>query len=82
MDTIAVALILAIVLLFREWKISEERREWAAERAELLQRIQAPEQPVTDYTAGKKDEIVFSIPFDDDEEVFRAREQMNRNGNS
>ena len=82
MDTIAVALILAIVLLFREWKISEERREWAAERAALLQRIQAPEQAVTDYSAGKKDEIVFPIPFDDDEEVFRAREQMNRNGNS
>ena len=82
MDTIAVALILAIVLLFREWKISEERREWAAERAELLQRIQAPEHAVTDYSAGKKDEIVFPIPFDDAEEVFRAREQMNGNGNS
>lgn len=82
MDTLGVALILGVILLFREWKIAEERREWAAERADLLQRIQAPEQAVTDYSAGKKDEIVFPIPFDDDEEAFRARERMNLNGDS
>ena len=82
MDTIAVALILAIVLLFKEWKIAEERGEWAAERAELLQRIQAPEQAVADHSTGKKSDIVFPIPFDDDEEAFRAREQMNLNGDS
>lgn len=81
-DTIAVALILGIVLVFKEWKIAEERREWAAERAQLLQRIQAPEQAITDFSQSKKDEIVFPIPFDDDEEAFRAREQMNLNGDS
>ena len=82
MDTIAVALILGVVLLFREWKIAEERREWAAERAELLQRIQAPEQAIADHSTGKKNDIVLPIPFDDDEEAFRAREQMNLNGDS
>ena len=82
METIAVALILGIVLLAREWKMAEERREWAEERRELLQRIQAPEQAITDHSAGKKNDIVLPIPFDDDEEAFLAREQMNLNGDN
>lgn len=82
METIGIAVILGILLLVKEWKIIQEEKAWAAERAELLQRIQAPEQAITDFSADKKNEIVFPIPFDDDEEAFRAREQMNRNGDS
>jgi hypothetical protein len=79
METVAVALILGLVMLAREWKMAQEQREWAEERRELLQRIQAPEQAVVDYTQVAGQELTFPIPFDDDEEAFRARERMNGN---
>lgn len=82
METVSVALILGLVMLAREWKMAQEREAWAAERRELLQRIQAPEQAVVDYTTVPDDKLTFHIPFDDDEEAFRARERMNLNGDS
>ena len=75
-DTIVVAVVLGVVLLAKEWKVAEERREWAAERQELLQRIQAPEQAIVNH-ATDKNNLTLPIPFDDDEEAFLAREQMN-----
>jgi hypothetical protein len=77
METIGIALILGVLLAIKEWKIIQEEKLWAAERRELLQRIQAPEQAVVDYTRVPDDKLTYHIPFDDDEEVFRAREQMN-----
>lgn len=76
METIAVAVILGLVLLAKEWKILQEQRLWARERQELLQRIQAPEQAVATH-AVQAEELTLPVPFDDDEEAFRAREQMN-----
>jgi hypothetical protein len=76
METIGVALVLAGIMLAREWKMGQERQEWAAERQTLLQRIQAPEQAVVDHSTGQGD-LTLHIPFDDDEEAFLAREQMN-----
>jgi hypothetical protein len=82
METVSVAVILGLVMLAREWKMAQEREAWAAERRELLQRIQAPERAVVDYTTVPDDKLTFHIPFDDDEEAFRARERMNLNGDS
>jgi hypothetical protein len=75
-ETIAIAVILGLVLLVKEWKMAREQQEWAAERQALLQRIQAPEQAIVDYSTGQG-ELTLHIPFDDDEEAFLAREQMN-----
>lgn len=82
METVAVAAILGAVMLIREWKMAQEQREWAEERRELLQRIQAPEQAVVDYTMVPDKDLTLHIPFDDDEEAFRARERLNFNGDS
>jgi len=79
MEVVAVALILGVVMVVREWQMIQEQREWAEERRELLQRIQAPEQAVVDYTQIANQELTLPIPFDDDEEAFRARESMNGN---
>jgi hypothetical protein len=76
METVGVCLILAAVMIAREWRMGQERQDWARERQQLLQRIQAPEQAVVDHSTGQAD-LTFHIPFDDDEEAFLAREQMN-----
>ena len=75
-DTIAIAVILGIVLLAKEWKVAQEQREGTAERQELLQRIQAPEQAVVNHAINPEN-LTLAVPFDDDEEAFLAREQMN-----
>jgi hypothetical protein len=76
METVGIVLILAGVMVAREWKMAQERQDWSAERQMLLQRIQAPEQAVVDHSTGQG-ELTLHIPFDDDEETFLAREQMN-----
>ncbi len=43
----------------------------------LLQRIQSPQQAVVDHSVADPGELTLHIPFDDDEETFLAREQMN-----
>lgn len=75
-ETVIVALILGALVLVKDWQATQEQRAWAEERAELLQRIQAPQQAIVER-AVKNEELVYPVPFDDDEEAFRAREQMN-----
>lgn len=44
-----VCLALIALLAFREWGAARERREAAAERAELMQRIQAPDVAIAEH---------------------------------
>lgn len=76
METIVTFGLLTLLLIAKEWRTIKAEREWKRERQLLLQRIQAPEQAVVDHSTGQGD-LTFHIPFDDDEEAFLAREQMN-----
>ena len=76
METIVTLGLLFALLIAKEWRFVKSEREWKRERQQLLQRIQAPEQAVVDYSTGQGD-LTFHVPFDDDEEAFLAREQMN-----
>lgn len=76
-ETIAIAALLVGFMAFREWRVMTTEREWAKERSMLLQRIQSPQQAVVDHSVADPEELTLHIPFDDDEETFLAREQMN-----
>lgn len=77
METVIVFSLLAVLLVAKEWRMAKAEAEWKRERQALLQRIQAPEQAVVDHSVAQTDELTFHVPFDDDEEAFLAREQMN-----
>lgn len=53
-----------------------ERREAAAERADLLQRIQAPQQAVYEHSVGTRPPLPEPLPFDDDEAFHASREDL------
>jgi len=63
---------------YREWrnlltKQAEERAEWARERADLLQRIQAPEQAVQQHVVEQRPERRRPrVIAADDDAAFRA----------
>ena len=63
-ETVALSIILGAVLILQEIHHSKER-------AELLQRIQAPEQAVVTH-AVQSENLTFPVPFDDDDEAFEA----------
>jgi hypothetical protein len=81
-------LVAVIVLLFASAYVRERQNarfirdredEWRLERTALLQRIQAPEVAVVE--AAKKDTPAPpSIAYDSDEEYWRAKEAVRRNG--
>ena len=77
METVIVFSLLAVLLVAKEWRMAKAEAEWKRERQALLQRIQAPEQAVVDHSVAQTDKLTFHVPFDDDEEAFLAREQMN-----
>jgi hypothetical protein len=60
-------IVLAAVMFAREFAYQHERREAARERAELLQRIQAPEAAVATFASGSPHEPVSGLPLMDDE---------------
>lgn len=76
-ETVAIVALLVGFLAFREWRSMTTEREWARERAALLQRIQSPDQAVVDHSVAESKDLTLHVPFDDDEEAFLAREQMN-----
>lgn len=53
-----------------------ERREMAAERATLLQRIQAPEQAVMQHAFTELPPSPLPLPYDDDEAFHASREEL------
>lgn len=60
--------IVALALLALEKRANGEReKEWATERQYLLQRIQDPQVAVAQHAAPPERELVFEVPFDDDE---------------
>ena len=76
-ETVAICSMLVALLIFKEWRIAQAEQAWNEERQALLQRIQAPEQAVVDHSVAEVKDLTFHVPFDDDEEAFLAREQMN-----
>jgi len=67
-------LVLVIEIAFHVW----ERNQWSAERKELLQRIQSPEQAVAAYARdGEEPKPLAPIALDDDEgyEALRLRRE-------
>lgn len=72
-ELLIVSFLLFIVLMVREWQMAQNEKRWAAERATLIQRIQAPEQAVVDHSIEAAP-ITLAVPFDDDEEAIRAKQ--------
>ena len=58
-------------------------REWKKERAELIQRIQAPEMATQEYMVrqGKREPIP-TLPYDDDSAFRAVKEKRDLNGNA
>lgn len=71
---VCVLLVGLVVLLVIDRRV--ERREWAVERGDLLQRIQAPEAAVIAHQVDRLPEPVQPLPFDDDESFHATREEL------
>ena len=71
----ALAVHLTFSLIATERAVTaDERSQWARERADLLQRIQAPEQAVVQHAlAAPIPPSPATIPVDDDEAFWDAR---------
>ena len=66
------ALVFLIIVLAREYTISLERREWASERRELLNRIQRPELlPI----APERDFVIPEVEPDEFDMIGSIREE-------
>lgn len=69
------ALSLILFLLYhwhREKTVGEERQAWARERAELLQRIQAPEIAVVDHSRGDNWQAPDPAPAMSDADLWKV----------
>jgi hypothetical protein len=74
-----VCVVLAALLAYREWCGARERREAAKERAELCQRIQAPELAVTEHVRASRPDRPRPRPIAaDDDKRFAEREEAKR----
>lgn len=70
-----VCVALVALLAFREWSAARERREAAKERAQLCQRIQAPEQAVVEHARAERPDRPRPRPIAaDDDARFAARD--------
>lgn len=72
----AICIALVAALVFVLWTGARERREAAAERAELLQRIQAPDVAVDEHVKASRPDRRRPRPIaaDDDKRYAAARE--------
>lgn len=73
--TVICALLIALVAFLLIDRRSE-RREHAAERQTLLQRIQAPEAAVRQHEFATPAPDPEPVPFEDDEAFHATREEM------
>lgn len=82
MAFLAIIVVLALLALVYEKRQNGVReKEWALERAALLQRIQAPEVAV--YQAAKRErrrKRIPEVPYGDDEAYYKAKEALNGDG--
>ena len=67
-----VCLALVALLAYREWGAARERREVAAERAELYQRIQAPEVAVDEHVKESRPDRRAPRPIAADDDAAYA----------
>ena len=69
----AVAIVCLVLVELQNRRFQQERQEWVRERAELLQRIQAPDQAVIAHQA-RHDAITTppAVRFDDDADYWQA----------
>lgn len=67
---------LLLVILAMLWDRREERREWTRDRADLLQRIQAPELAVVEHQTREMPIGPQPLPYDDDNAFHATREEM------
>lgn len=68
---VALVCLLALMVAYiwqRDKTVESERREWTAERAQLLQRIQAPDVAVATHAVGETREPVNGMPLFSDED--------------
>lgn len=72
----AAIVILGVIVLALLWDRHCERREHAAQTADLLQRIQAPEVAVIQHQARELPPSPEPLPYDSDEAFHATREQM------
>ena len=75
METVAVAGILSLILLYREWTRSKELQAAAEERKELYQRIQAPEIAVAEAIDQPYEGLGY-VPIDDDKQFQAEMERL------
>lgn len=75
-EYLALVLSQTAVIAFMLWDRRAERREMAAERATLLQRIQAPEQAVMQHAFTELPPSPMPLPYDDDEAFHASREDL------
>lgn len=68
---------LAALLAYREYVHAQERKDCAAERAQLAQRIQAPTMAVLEHTEAERPA---PLPFDDDAAFNEVREELMNRG--
>lgn len=74
-----VCVALVALLAYREWSAARDRREAAKERAELCQRIQAPELAVAAHARADRPERPRPRPIAaDDDARFAARDEAKR----
>lgn len=75
-EVIAIVFLFGCLFFLQERRMADFQRQSAAERADLIQRIQAPEQAIVTH-AIQSDDLTFPIPFDDDEEAAEAMKARN-----
>lgn len=67
---------LLLVILALLWDRREERHEWTRDRADLLQRIQAPELAVVEHQTREMPVSPAPLPYDDDMAFHKTREEL------
>ena len=77
MIAVTAIVVLAALLFYREYIHSQERKQAAAERAELAQRIQAPTMAVLEHVETERPT---PLPFDDDAAFNEVREELMNRG--
>lgn len=71
-EAIVVSVIFGVILMAQEHRFRVTEEHHRTERAELIQRIQAPEQAVVSHATVNPEEIVLPVAFDDDDDAYLA----------
>lgn len=74
-----ISLFLIAALVYEKRQNSLREKEWAMERAGLLQRIQAPEVAVYE-NAQREHKPAQVVPYDDDDAFWAAKKGVNGDG--